>query len=496
MPFLSSSGISALNIIRGGGATEVPGSLLLDLYPGAVGAWAFVLLRDAYGGACIRVRRSSDNAEMDIFFVGGFLDTVSLMDFVGAGSGYITIFYGQSLNKKNLTQTTAVNQPRIVNAGVLFLENGLPAIDGLYGGSFDIPVLGAASTDLSTFTVQNYSGNLQGLFQIGTGEYALTQSGATTNAFQGSNISSSYINGSVWAPRQRGVLYTEMVTAALGQTILSAFGNQGAWFDGTSEMPAINFPASLQFVVLYDSDQSANRTAIESNINSHYNIYGGAAPSLFPLTQALNFKSDNVDAFAEATEVGMGVTKLTLLMWVDRALGSQQTISCISSNFLEGWLFEWRTNNTIRFWARNNNAVNTITLANTEIGLKPVIAVYDGAVGVKLYVDGNELTLSDNGFNSSIPTATTQTLKLGVVNGLLFENKPLGYFAAWEGIAATALEVASISDININPESILGAPTRAYAGTGDDTTTELTDLGTDGENATLNNFTSPIFIDL
>jgi hypothetical protein len=245
---------------------------ILDGYTNNVGSWAFVLLLSSYSGDCIRVRRDSDDAEIDVGFVSGFLDTSSLMTFVGTDSAFISVFYGQS-NGKNLTQTIAVNQPRIVNAGVLFLENGLPAIDGLYGGSFDIPILGAASTDLSTFTVQNYSATLQGIFQIGSGEYALTQSGATTNAFQGANISSSYINGSAWAPRQRGVLYTEMVTAALGQTILSAFGSQAAWFGSTSEMPAINFPLSIQMIAMFDSDQSANRVTIETAINDLYTIY-------------------------------------------------------------------------------------------------------------------------------------------------------------------------------------------------------------------------------
>jgi hypothetical protein len=56
---------------------------LLDTYPNAAVAYSLRQLRTAYTGAAIRVRRSSDNAEQDINFVSGDLDTQSLLDFVG-----------------------------------------------------------------------------------------------------------------------------------------------------------------------------------------------------------------------------------------------------------------------------------------------------------------------------------------------------------------------------------------------------------------------------
>jgi hypothetical protein len=57
--------------------------LLLDLFPNAAVAYSLRKLRTAYTGSAIRVRRSSDNTEQDINFVGGDLDTQSLLDFVG-----------------------------------------------------------------------------------------------------------------------------------------------------------------------------------------------------------------------------------------------------------------------------------------------------------------------------------------------------------------------------------------------------------------------------
>jgi hypothetical protein len=47
---------------------------------------------------------------------------------VRTGDGFITIWYDQSGNGRNATQTTPDNQPRIVNAGVIETQNGKPVV--------------------------------------------------------------------------------------------------------------------------------------------------------------------------------------------------------------------------------------------------------------------------------------------------------------------------------------------------------------------------------
>ncbi len=92
-------------------------------------AYGLRRLRRLYTGFCIRVKRSSDNAQLDIGFDSqGNLDILALLAFVGTGSGFVTIWYDQSGNGRNATQTTAGSQPRIVNNGVLQTEGGKPAI--------------------------------------------------------------------------------------------------------------------------------------------------------------------------------------------------------------------------------------------------------------------------------------------------------------------------------------------------------------------------------
>ena len=104
-------------------------------YP-AAGAWSVSRrLRLLHATALIRVRRSSDNAEQDIgATAAGALDTVALLAFCGAGSGFVAKAYDQSGGGYDLVQATAAAQPRIVNAGVLDAIGARAAMQGLSGG--------------------------------------------------------------------------------------------------------------------------------------------------------------------------------------------------------------------------------------------------------------------------------------------------------------------------------------------------------------------------
>jgi len=84
------------------------------------------LLRSAYTGSCVRVRRSSDNAEADIGFANGLLNETALLDHCGSGSGFVRTLYDQSGGARNAGQSINGNQPRIVNAGVIERRNGRP----------------------------------------------------------------------------------------------------------------------------------------------------------------------------------------------------------------------------------------------------------------------------------------------------------------------------------------------------------------------------------
>jgi hypothetical protein len=78
-------------------------------------------LASTYRGALIRVRRSSDNTEKNIWADAiGNLDTAALLSFCGSGNGFVTAVYAQNSNRnEDLIQATAANQPQIVTSGVV-----------------------------------------------------------------------------------------------------------------------------------------------------------------------------------------------------------------------------------------------------------------------------------------------------------------------------------------------------------------------------------------
>jgi hypothetical protein len=102
---------------------------LLNFYPGAAAAYSLRSLNSDYGGAAIQVRRSSDNAVLDIGFTSnGDLDTIALLAHCGSGDGFVTEWFDQSGNGRNATQATALNQPQIVSAGSVLLLNSKPRL--------------------------------------------------------------------------------------------------------------------------------------------------------------------------------------------------------------------------------------------------------------------------------------------------------------------------------------------------------------------------------
>lgn len=100
----------------------------------AAGAYSLRKLSSSYAGSAIQVRRSIDNTTQDIGFDGnGDMDTDALLTFVGANNGFVTIWYDQNGNGNNAIQSTLLNQPKIINTGVIERLNGLPTI--LFSGS-------------------------------------------------------------------------------------------------------------------------------------------------------------------------------------------------------------------------------------------------------------------------------------------------------------------------------------------------------------------------
>jgi hypothetical protein len=122
-----------VNSYQFGGVAPPVISYFTDLYGVPIAAYSLRKLSPiaVYSGPAIRVRRSSDNTELDINFItsdaNAVIDTAALLSFVGANNGFLTVDYDQSGNANHKTQTSASNQLQIVTSGALEVDtNGHP----------------------------------------------------------------------------------------------------------------------------------------------------------------------------------------------------------------------------------------------------------------------------------------------------------------------------------------------------------------------------------
>jgi hypothetical protein len=108
--------------ISGIKASSINTDFLVDEL-GSDAAYAFSLrrLRAGYTGNAIQVKRTSDNTTSNIGFTSsGGLDTTALTNFVGASTGYISTWYDQSGNGRDVINTGADStKPIIITSGTL-----------------------------------------------------------------------------------------------------------------------------------------------------------------------------------------------------------------------------------------------------------------------------------------------------------------------------------------------------------------------------------------
>jgi len=266
-----------------------PSLLLLDLYPNAAAAYSLRKLRSDYTGPAIRVRETASGLhnEQDIYFVGNELDTASLLSFVGAGDGTISVWYDQSGSGNNILNGIASTQPTIVAGGTILTELGNATIN------FNNDVLNLSTTiddDIYTsFAVSkrtqsgvagiSLSGALSGINP--TTPLIFSDNNVYTNIdapdasisaiFDNNNLNilTGYVDSNDTSAMAMFANGSELSTTlnlslVIANTPLSRLG---------SYKSAASQIGSISELLYYPSDQSTNRAGIESNINSHYNIY-------------------------------------------------------------------------------------------------------------------------------------------------------------------------------------------------------------------------------
>jgi len=284
---------------------EAGGTYLLDLYPGAAYAYDFFKLSSTYTGACIKVRRASDNVETDVGFVNDKLDESGLTDFAGASDCFRVTRYDQTGNGRHFTQTSASNQPKIVSAGVIIKEGThiIEQFDGVNDFAV-IPALGTTSNYHQLFINMKIRNANTEVIVVEQGDNYSNYSGAFLlyrSAGSPKQLTMANVSG---ANYKTGKLDNQEVTAFklfnIGIDRVSTVTNNGRVngvaipitnITNTANMQGVPIPSQPYYVgarsggtvapsqlnlatmVMYPTDQSANLAGIENKINSNYNLY-------------------------------------------------------------------------------------------------------------------------------------------------------------------------------------------------------------------------------
>jgi len=252
-------------------------SFLLDEYPGAAVAYSFRKLRSAYTGPCIDI--TNNNGTATIGFVNNVLDTTAVLTFAATLETRISKFYDQSGNSNNANLSSQSVAPIIVNTGgTLVTDNGKVAANSGY--------LNLSNNIIDSVNFASYS--------------VMTRIGANRAIGFGTNINGglNYINvvegNAVYS--HNALKYSFYNFTASGRrlfTTLNILNNLTMFNNAISQTLSTTNQGSTGFInqlngwsgigylsvntfqehILYTTNQSANNTGIQNNINSFYTIY-------------------------------------------------------------------------------------------------------------------------------------------------------------------------------------------------------------------------------
>jgi hypothetical protein len=269
---------------------------ILDFYSGSPISVSLRLLSSSYNSYAIRVRRSSDNTEQDIGFVNGVLDTASLLNFCGSGNGFVSRWYNQGSAGSYFRNTTATEQPMIVTGGTINKVNGQPSIlfDGVDDNLLGLGIsMGYGAANISIFAVGKRNGSSKYLTFTGTYEgYSGLWLGQGIDDKYGFESSSTVGPGKTSVSTTTDTTSNQLVLTGIFDGTNSKIYKNGSevttsqstanydrgfnWIGRRAGNPPNTYQrfmdGNIQEILSYESNQTNNRTSIETSIKTYYGI--------------------------------------------------------------------------------------------------------------------------------------------------------------------------------------------------------------------------------
>jgi hypothetical protein len=409
----------------------------------------------ADGKFVVQVRRSSDDALKS--FTADEITDGTLLAFVGTGgsdNGFVRVWYDQSVTTQagdtatgnHAVQTSDANQPLIVSAGALVADNGID-FDGSTSSrtlvAFSVTGF-AGSISMFSTSVRDATGNTVSLSNSSSGgRYFAIQEGGSTSVANPRNTTSITVSDSVSGTDRLTFALTTGATStsvgALGSAVTTSTSDYGDDFSGThinqiaigvlrTASPTGYFDGRIREILVYNSDQTDNRTAIEANIGEAYSITGIPA------------YDDEVDGFVETWYDQSGNSRDST-----QATAARQPIIVDAGVFQDGLKFTHTdaTNGKIllvpRTAAELGQAfalvyVGKVTESDTSFnnllgGLRGTQNYATGTTGIAIKSsDGSVAFINESGTSSLVKStsSTTATLNEDFVAFATYEDQGAG----------------------------------------------------------------------
>jgi hypothetical protein len=316
---LSAQGQFIIDSYRFGSA-----DLLLDSFPNAHSAYSLRRLDKDYTGNVLVVQRDNGDTTA-VGFVGNFLDTASMKTFCGTAAGdscRVRIWYDQSGNGRIQRQDTAARQPLVMTNGAINYIGGRVAIDfntsqflqaqtatdwnflHQAGKYFNFGVIKAGNVAdpnalYNVWATRNNGAGAGATFSFDDRSsisannrlvHAIinaTPAAVSVNNSQNAvNANAVFLHtvfgdaGNATASQRSGIAVnasiftTNNITTTAASTANTPHPlHLGVGRHATTDVLSAFFTGQMFEQIFYASDQTSNRTAINTNINNFYLIY-------------------------------------------------------------------------------------------------------------------------------------------------------------------------------------------------------------------------------
>ena len=274
--------MSSIDIGIGIPSTELRrgGSGAYDSIPNIVAAYGMRRLRGDHSGSLLRLRRGSDNVELDFGFTSnGNLDTSAIATWLGGGSGFIMNWYDQSGNGRHSTQTTVAAQPLYVASGQNgkpiirfdgvddYLNHGLSVAGGVLSSSFSVVKRNAGTP---TFQIIMYANQPLLIARESATAFWGTHFGAEVPSSVSLDGVWKVISSVVRAHNDIDLVTNGIVENKTNGSGYTTPGNQLIGASSGAQFAAIDL---AELIVCQGALSSVNRQAAEAAANSYWGIY-------------------------------------------------------------------------------------------------------------------------------------------------------------------------------------------------------------------------------